>query len=118
VRFVSLILIALTAFGCATSEDVSQARQDVTTVYGEQSTYREKTDARLSRVEKEMKDLQRNLGSQNAGLRKQVLDLSLSAKSTDDKIRGIYGRLDEIESQFRSHWEEMRDELKDLRRKK
>jgi tol-pal system protein YbgF len=117
-RFVPLILIALVAFGCATTGDVSQVRQDVTTVYGEQTAYRQKTDARFSRLEKDVKDLQKTLGSPDAGLRKQILDLSLADESRDDKIRGIYGRLDELESQLRTYWEEMRAELKDLKRRR
>jgi tol-pal system protein YbgF len=124
-RCFPLLLIALIALGCASSGDVSQVRQDVTAVYGEQTTYREKTDARLSRLEKDTKDLQRNLGSPDTGLRKQVVDLSLSAAARDEKIRSIYGRLDELESQLRSYWEEvkgelraLKDELRDLKRQR
>ena len=36
--------------------------EDVTTVYSEQTSYRERTDARLSRMEKDMKDLQKAIG--------------------------------------------------------
>ncbi len=117
-RLLVLFLVALAAYGCASSGDVSQVRQDVTTVYSEQTTFREKTDARLSRLEKDMRDLQKNLGSTDAGLRKQVADLSISAEARDDKIRQIYGRLDELESQLRTYWEEVKRELKDLRKQR
>ena len=52
-RIVPLLLIALFLFGCASSGEVSQVKQDVTSVYTEQTNYMEKTDARLSRLEKE-----------------------------------------------------------------
>ena len=55
-RFFPLLLIALFLFGCASSGEVSQVKQDVTSVYTEQTNYMQKTDARLSRLEKEMKD--------------------------------------------------------------
>jgi tol-pal system protein YbgF len=113
-----LCLFALAAVGCASSGDVSQVRHDVTTVYSEQTTYRQKTDARLSRIEKDMKDLQKSFGSADAGLRKQVADLSVSAESRDDKIRQIYGRLDELESQLRTYWEEVKRELKELKKQR
>jgi tol-pal system protein YbgF len=115
-RFLPLLMIALVAFGCASSGDVSQVRQDVTTVYSEQTTYRERTDARLSRLERGIKDLQRNVGSPDAGLRKQIVDLSLAAESRDEKMRGILGRLDELESQLRTYWEEVRNDLKALKK--
>jgi tol-pal system protein YbgF len=116
VRFLPLLIAALLALGCASSGDVSQVRQDVTTVYSEQTTYREKTDIRISRIERELKNIQKNIGSPDAGLRKQVVDLSLSGEARDEKIRGIYGRLDELESQLRTYWEEVRREIKALKK--
>jgi tol-pal system protein YbgF len=115
-RFLPLLIAAFLAFGCASSGDVSQVRQDVTTVYSEQTTYREKTDARISRIEKDLRDIQKSIGSPDAGLRKQMVDLSLSGEARDEKIRGIYGRLDELESQLRTYWEEVRSELKGLKK--
>lgn len=115
-RFLPLLMAAFLAFGCASSSDVTQMRQDVTTVYSEQTTYREKTDTRISRIEKDLRDIQKNIGSPDAGLRKQVIDLSLSGEARDEKIRGIYGRLDELESQLRTYWEEVRRELKALKK--
>jgi tol-pal system protein YbgF len=115
-KFLPLLMAALLALGCASSGDVSQVRQDVTTVYSEQTSYREKTDARIYRVEKDLKDLQKSVGSSGAGLRKQVADLSLAGEARDEKIRSIYGRLDELESQLRTYWEEVRNELKNLKR--
>lgn len=114
-RYFPLLVIALTAFGCASSEDVTQVRHDVTTVYSEQTNYRERTDARLSRIEGQIKDLQKAIGTPEAGLRKQVVDLSLTDQARDEKIKAILGRLDELESQLRTYWNEVRGELKDLK---
>jgi tol-pal system protein YbgF len=111
-----LLLIALSAFGCASSGDVSQVRQDVTTVYSEQTNYRERTDARLSHVEKEMKDLQNAIGTPDTGLRKQIVDLSLTSEAQDEKIKTMLGRIDELESQLRTYWDELRGELKELKK--
>lgn len=114
-RYFPLLLIALTAFGCASSQDVSQVRHDVTTVYSEQTSYRERTDARVSRIEGQMKDLQKAIGTPEAGLRKQLVDLSLTDEARDEKIKAILGRLDELESQLRTYWNEVRGELKEIR---
>ncbi len=115
-RLLLVFLLGLFAFGCASTGDVTQVRQDVSTVYGEQTSYREKTDARLSRMEKDMKDLQKMIGTPDAGLRKQVVDMSLTDQSRDDKIKAILGRLDELEAQLRTYWEETKNEMKDLRK--
>lgn len=114
-RYFPLLLIALSAFGCASSEDVTQVRHDVTTVYSEQTDYRERTDARISRMENQVKDLQKSIGTPDAGLRKQVVDLSLTDEARDEKIKTILGRLDELESQLRTYWNEVRGELKEIK---
>jgi tol-pal system protein YbgF len=111
-----VFLLGLFVFGCASPGDVSQVRQDVSTVYSEQTSYREKTDARLSRIEREIKNVQKMVGTPDAGLRKQVVDMSLSEQSRDDKIKAILGRLDELETQLRTYWEETRNEIKDVRK--
>lgn len=115
-RLLPLFLFGLIAFGCASPGDVTQVRQDVSTVYDEQTSYKEKTDARLARMEKDIKDLQKMVGTPEAGLRKQVVDMSLSDQSRDDKIKAILGRLDELESQLRTYWEETKTEMKDLQK--
>src|SRR5208282_2053749 len=109
------LLIALSAFGCASNEDVTQVRQDVSTVYSEQTSFRERTDARISRVESQIKDLQKAVGTPDAGLKKQVVDLSLTNQAEDEKIKTMLGRIDELESQLRTYWEEVRGELKELK---
>jgi tol-pal system protein YbgF len=47
-----------------------------------------------------------------------VVDLSVASEAKDDKIREIYGRLDELDSQLRTYWAEVKNELKDLKRQK
>ena len=48
-----------------------------------------------------MKDLQKAIGTPESGLRKQVVDLSVAGENRDEKIKTIFGRLDELESQLR-----------------
>jgi tol-pal system protein YbgF len=115
-RFFPLLLIAFLAVGCASTGEVSQVRQDVTSVYSEQASYMQKTDARMTRLEKDMKELQKTIGSPEAGLKKQVVDLSVAGENRDEKIRAILGRLDEMESQLRAYWEEVKGELREMKK--
>jgi tol-pal system protein YbgF len=116
-RFAPLLLIALFVFGCASSGEVSQVKQDVTSVYTEQTAYVQKTDARIARLEKEMKDLGKAVGSPEAGMRKQVIDLSVAGENRDEKIKVILGRLDELDSQLRAYWEDMKVQLREMKTK-
>ncbi len=104
-RFAPLLLIALFVAGCASTEEVSQVKQDVTSVYTEQTSYIQKTDTRLSRLEKD-----------EAGMRKQLVDLSVSGENRDEKIKTILGRLDELDSQLRAYWEDMKAQLRELKK--
>ncbi len=105
-RFAPLLLIALFAFGCASSGEVSQVKEDVTSVYTEQTSYMQKTDNRLSSLEKD-----------EAGMRKQVADMSVASESRDEKIKTILGRLDELDSQLHAYWEDMKVQLRELKSK-
>ncbi|MGD0230865.1 MAG: tol-pal system protein YbgF [Syntrophorhabdales bacterium] len=111
-RFLPLLLIALFAFGCASSGEVSQVKEDVSSVYNDM----QKNDARLDRIEKDVKDLQKTIGSPDAGMRKQMVDQSVAGENRDEKIKAILGRLDELESQLRTYWDETKGELRDMKK--
>ena len=115
-RVFPLLLIALFLFGCASSGEVSQVKQDVTSVYTEQTSYMEKTDTRLSHLEKEIKELQKAVGSPDSGLRREVVDLSVGSENRDEKIKAILGRLDELDSQLRAYWEDTKAQLRELKK--
>lgn len=117
-RFLPLLFIPLILLGCVSPQEVSQVREDVTSVYSEQTTYMKKTDQRLAALEKQTNDLRRAVGTPEEGLRKEVVDLSLAGENRDEKIKSILGRIDELEAQLRTYWEEVKGELRDLRRGK
>jgi tol-pal system protein YbgF len=109
-------LLLAVLYGCASSTDLVQTRQDISTVYGEQAAFRDKTNARLSKIERDMKDIQNSIGTVETGVRKQVADLAVGEETRDDRIRGILGRLDELEAQMRTYWDEMRKEIRELKK--
>jgi tol-pal system protein YbgF len=115
-RFLPLLFIPLILMGCVSPQEVSQVREDVTSVYSEQTSYMRKTDERLANLEKETSDLRKAVGTPEEGLRKQVVDLSLAGENRDEKLKSILGRIDELESQLRTYWEEVKSELREVRR--
>lgn len=109
-RYGGLVCFALlAAAGCASTQEVGQIRGDVTSVYGELNNYKEKTDTRLARLEKQ-------LTNTDEALRKQLVDLSVTQDSREDTIKKMLGRLDELESQLRAYWDETKMQLRDLKR--
>ena len=115
-KYLPFLLSALILGGCASSGDVTQVRQDVNTVYSEQAAYQDRTNSRLTKLERDAKELQKNLGSLDGGMRKQIADMSVGEETRDEKVRGILGRLDELESQIRTYWDQMRGEIKEIRK--
>jgi tol-pal system protein YbgF len=110
-----LCLLFLMLLGCASTQDVGDVRSDVTTVYREFRTYRDSTDTRLAKLERDMSALSQSMKSVEDLSRKQFLDLSMSLESKDEKIRTILGKLEELESQLRTYWGETKGELKELK---
>jgi tol-pal system protein YbgF len=109
-RYRALVLFVLFgALGCASTQEVGQIRGDVTSVYGEFTGYKEKTDARLEKLEK-------RLSTSEEALRKQMADLSVALESREDTMKKILGRIEELESQLRAYWDETKGRLRDLKR--
>ena len=104
-----VLFVLLTAFGCASTQEVGQIRGDVASVYGEFSSHKEKTDARLAEIEK-------RLSATDESLRRQLADLSLTLENREETIRRIMGRLDELEAQLKAYWDETKGQLRDLKR--
>ena len=114
-RHLPFYLLFLALLGCASSSEVGDVRRDVTTTYRDFRSYKETTDARLSKLEKDMASLSQSMRSVEELTRKQYLDLSLSAESNNEKIKTILGKLDEMDSQLRTYWGETKGELKELK---
>jgi tol-pal system protein YbgF len=114
-KHLPLCLLCLILLGCASSQDVGDVRRDVTTVYREFRTYRDSTDTRLAKLERDMSALSQSMKSVEDLSRKQFLDLSMSLESKDEKIRTILGKLEELESQLRTYWGETKGALKELK---
>ena len=114
-RHLPLCLLCLILLGCASSQDVGDVRRDITTVYREFRTYRDSTDTRLAKLEKDMSALSQTVKSVEDLSRKQFLDLSMSLESKDEKIRTMLGKLEELESQLRTYWGETKGALKELK---
>jgi tol-pal system protein YbgF len=89
------VLCVLFLTGCVTTEEATKLQGNMSNLQGDFYQFRQDTEARLSKMEKE----QENLG-------KQVVNMYSSVDNRDEKIRTIMGKLDELDYQIKTYWAE------------
>jgi len=103
--FIILSLVMIGMFGCASTEETTELRSSITSIYNEFNLYREETDKKLSNIVKE-----------DENIRKQFINLSNSIDSREDNTKIIMGKLDELEHQLRTYWNETKSEINLLKK--
>lgn len=83
--------------GCVTTEEATKLQGNMSSMQGDFYQFRQDTEARLSRIEKEQENLS-----------KQVISMYSSVDGRDEKIRNIMGKLDELDYQIKTYWAESR----------
>ena len=94
------VVLALLLTGCATTDETSQLRRSINSLQSELFELRQETDVKLSKMSKE-----------NEAMSKQVVNMYSSMESRDDKIKGLMGKIDELEYQLRAYWAETKNAL-------
>lgn len=106
VALIPFTLMTLLLGGCASNEELVQIRQDVSLLYNEFTQYKKETDSKLDALTKE-KD----------AMSKQLLNISASMDTREDKIKTILGKIDELEHQLQIYWNETKTEISLLKGK-
>jgi len=89
------VLFVVLLAGCVTTEEATKLQGNVSSLQGDFYQFRQDTDARLSKIEKEQENLS-----------KQVVNMYSSVDNRDEKIRNIMGKLDELDYQIKTYWAE------------
>ncbi len=97
---VFFVVFAVLLSGCATTDETAQLRRSMNSLQSEFLQFREETDSKLSKMSKE-----------NDAMSKQVVSMYSSLESRDDKIKGLMGKIDELEYQLRTYWAETKNAL-------
>jgi tol-pal system protein YbgF len=97
---ICFIVLATLLTGCATSDETTQLRRSVGSLQNEVLQLRQETDTKLSKMSKE-----------NEAMSKQVVNMFSLVESSDDKIKGLMGKIDELEYQLRAYWAETKSAL-------
>jgi tol-pal system protein YbgF len=94
------VVFAALLTGCATTDETSQLRRSIGSLQGELLQLKQETDTKLSAMSRE-----------NEATSKQVVNMYSSMESRDDKIKGLMGKIDELEYQLRTYWAETKSAL-------
>jgi len=94
------VVLAALLNGCATTDETSQLRRSIGSLGSELLQQRQETDSKLSKMSKE-----------NEAMSKQVVSMYSLMESRDDKIKGLMGKIDELEYQLRTYWAETKSAL-------
>ena len=97
---VIIIVIALAAAGCATEEQTTQLESNLSFLQNDLYSFKQETNAKLAQLSKD---------NENVG--KQVVSVYAAVESRDEKIKSIMGKLDELEYQLRTYWNETKTML-------
>lgn len=96
--------LALCGFmGCATSEETVQIARSV-------------TDAEVRRLSNETDRRFEQMAKEDEALRRQMVNLSASVEDNKEKIKVLFGKLDELEYQLRTYFNELKSQLGSLQK--
>jgi tol-pal system protein YbgF len=101
--FSACVIFALTS--CATSEETTRLARNISATDSDIGRYKNENDRRLSELAKE-----------DESIRKQLVNLSTSLDDNKEKIKIIFGKLDELEYQLRMYFNELKNELNSLKK--
>ena len=101
--FSAFVIFALTS--CATSEETVKLARNISATDSDLNRLRNDTDRRLAELMKE-----------DESIRKQLVNLSTSVDDNKERIKIIFGKLDELEYQLRMYFNELKNELNSLKK--
>lgn len=100
--FIMVIIVA----GCyASTEELTMVNRNIASIENELKLYKEQNDKKIETLIKD-----------NSAIKKQIADLSLLMNTSDDKIKNLTGKIEALEFQLKTFYQETKSELNALKR--
>jgi tol-pal system protein YbgF len=99
------VCVVLALSGCATSEETNKLARNISTTDSDLNRYKSETNKRLAELAKE-----------DEGIRKQLVNISTALDDKNEKIKIIFGKLDELEYQLKMYFNELKNELNSIKK--
>lgn len=110
-KLVFLLFIFLILFGCATTEETTDLRFRIEDLEREIIIVRDESARKIARTNE---NLQTVLNKELEGIRKQLLDLSLSQDNHEERLKQLSGRLEEIGFEIETYKKDIKEAIKNL----
>ena len=103
--FIFSVFVVLLLSSCATSEETTRLARNISATDSDLGRYKNENDRRFAELAKE-----------NENIRKQLVNLSSAVDDKNEKIKIIFGKLDELEYQLKMYFNELKNELNSLKK--
>jgi len=103
--FILSACVVLSITSCATSEETTRLARNISATDSDLNRYKNENDRRLSELARE-----------DENIRKQLVNLSTSLDDKNEKIKILFGKLDELEYQIKMYFNELKNEISSLKR--
>ncbi len=104
-RLSILIVSAICLVGCATTEETTRLQTSLNSLTQEFYQFKDDTTGKVAALTRETE-----------GLRRQLLAIHSSTDDREDKLKGILGKVDELEHQLQTYWSETKTEISALKK--
>jgi len=104
-RFALCLYLLIGFLGCASTDELARLQQSINYLSYEFNSYKAETDKKMSALAKE-----------NQALGKQIINMSTSVDNRDNQTKTILGKLDELEHQLQTYWNETKNEINTLKK--
>ncbi len=100
------LIITILMAGCyASTEDLTMVNRNIASIEGDIKAYKEQNNLRIDAISKD-----------NEAVKKQIADLSLLMNANEEKIKGLTGKIEALEFQLKTFYQETKSELNALKR--
>lgn len=101
-----LLIMTILIAGCyASTEDLTIVNRNIASIENEIKTYKEQNNKRIEAVTKD-----------NDAIKKQIADLSLLMNANEEKIKNLTGKIEALEFQLKTFYQETKSELNALKK--
>ena len=100
-----VFLITIIITGCTSTEELTMINRNIASIENDIKTYKEQNNMRIETV---LKD--------NDAIKKQIADLSIQLNNNDEKIRSILGKIEALEFQLKTFYQETKSEQNALKK--
>ncbi|HPU28836.1 MAG TPA: tol-pal system protein YbgF [Syntrophorhabdaceae bacterium] len=104
-KIILVFLVTIIVVSCTSTEELTMINRNIASIENDIKMYKEQNDVRMETV---LKD--------NDAIKKHIADLSIQLNNNDEKIRSLLGKIEALEFQLKTFYQETKSELNALKK--